>query len=192
MDTTKGKVAEAQQGQYLGFFSGEEEYAISILRVKEILQYEATTRVPGTPPSIRGVINMRGSVVPVVDLAVRLGLPESRVSKRTCIVIVEVDLEGEPTVIGLMVDSVSQVIDLGSDDIQPPPPFGPRVRIDYLIGMGRLGQRLILLLDIDRVLSATEIAVVGSLPPSVGEADEAVDPERLDEATPEEARTALP
>jgi purine-binding chemotaxis protein CheW len=154
MDTERNSDDAAQ---YLGFYIGGEEYAIGILRVREILEYDTATRIPGTPPSIRGVINLRGSVVPVVDLAVKFGLPESVVTKRTCIVVVELDLEGERTVMGVMADSVSQVMDLGAEDIEPPPTFGTRVHVDYLRGMGKAGKRFILLLDIDRVLSATEL-----------------------------------
>src|SRR5215472_10506669 len=95
-----------EQTQYLGFHVAGEEYGIGILRVREILEYDVLTRVPTTPPSIRGVINLRGSVVPVVDLAVKLGLPESVVTKRTCIVVVEVDFEGERTVMGVLADAV--------------------------------------------------------------------------------------
>jgi len=145
------------QAQYLGFYIAEEEYAIGILRVKEILEYDTITKVPGTPPSIRGVINLRGSVVPVVDLALKFGLPESPITKRTCIVVVEVDLDGERTVMGVMADAVSQVIDLGPEDVEPPPAFGTRVHMDYLLGMGKAGKKFILLLDIDRVLSANEL-----------------------------------
>jgi len=143
--------------QYLGFYIAGEEYAIGILRVKEILEYDTVTTVPGTPSSIRGVINLRGSVVPVVDLAVKFGLHESLVTKRTCIVVVELDLEGEQTVMGVMADSVSQVIDLGASDIEPPPAFGTRVHVDYLEGMGKAGKKFILLLDIDRLLSIGEL-----------------------------------
>jgi purine-binding chemotaxis protein CheW len=153
----------AEQGQYLGFFVADEEYAIGILKVKEILQFEAITKVPGAPPSIRGVTNVRGSVVPVVDLAARFSLPETAVTKRTCIVIVEVDLEGERTVMGVMADSVSQVIDLGPDDVQSPPSFGTRVHIDYLLGMGRSGKKFIMILDIDRILTLDELLEVTKL-----------------------------
>src|SRR5260221_6026244 len=107
METERNPDATAQ---YLGFYIAGEEYAIGILRVKEILEYDTITTVPGTPSSMRGVINLRGSVVPVVDLAVKFGLAESLVTKRTCIVVVELDLEGQRTVIGVMADSVSQVI----------------------------------------------------------------------------------
>lgn len=157
--------------QYLGFYIGGEEYAIGILRVKEILEYDTITRVPGTPVSLRGVINIRGSVVPVVDLAVKFGLPGSSVTKRTCIVVVEVEIDGERTVMGVMADSVSQVMDLGAGDIEPPPAFGTRVRLDYLLGMGKAGKKFILILDIDRVLSATELeaAAAASLDAAVPE-----------------------
>ena len=147
-----------EQGQYLGFHVAGEEYAIGILRVREILEYDVVTKVPTTPPSIRGVINLRGSVVPVVDLAVKLGLPEIAVTKRTCIVVVEVNLSGERTVMGVLTDSVSQVIDLPASEVQPPPTFGTRVRVDCLLGMGQAGRKFVLLLDIDKLLSLDELA----------------------------------
>lgn len=161
----------ATQGQYLGFFVADEEYAVGILKVKEILQFEAITRVPGMPPTIRGVTNVRGSVVPVVDLAVRFGLPELSVTSRTCIVIVEVELEGERTTMGVMADSVSQVIDLSADDIQAPPSFGTRVHMDYLLGMGRSGRKFILILDIDRILSVDELIEVSKLQEEAADAE---------------------
>jgi purine-binding chemotaxis protein CheW len=147
----------SEQGQYLAFAIAGEEYAVGILRVREIIEFETITRVPTTPPWIRGVINLRGAVVPVVDLAVKLGLPATALTKRTCVVIVEADLEGEGTVMGIMADSVSQVIDLAAGDIEDAPPFGTRVRVDYLRGMGRVGRKFVLILDIDRVLSANEL-----------------------------------
>jgi purine-binding chemotaxis protein CheW len=161
------------QAQYLGFYIADEEYAIGILRVKEILEYDTITKVPGTPPSIRGVINLRGSVVPVVDLALKFGLPASPITKRTCIVVVEVDLDGERTVMGVMADAVSQVMDLGAADIEPPPAFGTRVHMDHLLGMGKAGKKFILLLDIDRILSVNELMEMTrlqELPPGVAPA----------------------
>lgn len=160
----------SDETQYLGFQVAEEEYAIGILRVREILEYDTVTKVPTTPPSIRGVINLRGRVVPVVDLAVKLGLPESPITKSTCIVVVEVDLEGERAVMGVLADSVSQVLDLPAGEIEPPPPFGPHVRVDCLVGMGRSGKKFVLLLDIDKLLSMDELAVAARL------ADASVDP----------------
>jgi purine-binding chemotaxis protein CheW len=155
--TLPADVPSPDQSQYLGFQVAGEEYAVGILRVKEILEYEVVTRVPMTPPSIRGVINLRGSVVPVVDLAVKLGMPGSAVTKRTCIVIVEVKLADEAAVIGVIADSVSQVLDLPASEIQPPPSFGTRVHVDYLVGMGRADKKFVLILDIDRVLSEDEL-----------------------------------
>lgn len=143
--------------QYLGFHVAGEECAVGILRVREIIEYEAVTRVPGTPPWVRGVMNLRGSVVPVIDLSAKLGLPESPVTKRSCIVVSEVDLDGERVVMGVLADSVSQVLELAASEIEPPPAFGTAVRVDYLLGLGRLRDRFVLLLDIDRVLSAAEL-----------------------------------
>ncbi|HVO11627.1 MAG TPA: chemotaxis protein CheW [Vicinamibacteria bacterium] len=155
--------ARSQQAQYLGFFIADEEYAIAILRVKEILEYATITRVPGTPPCVRGVFNLRGSVVPVVDLALKFALPQRPITKRTCIVVVEVDLEGNRTVMGVIADAVSEVLDLGAGDIEPPPAFGTRVHMDHLLGMGKAGKKFILLLDIDRVLSMNELTEVARL-----------------------------
>lgn len=154
--------ALGEPSQYLGFHIAGEEYAIGILRVREILEYDTVTKVPTTPASIRGVINLRGSVVPVIDLAVKLGLPESVVTKRSCVVVVEIVLDGERTVMGLLADAVSQVIDLPAAEIEPPPPFGTRVRVECLLGMGRAGKKFVLLLDIDRLLSTDDVVAVQS------------------------------
>jgi len=147
----------ADRAQYLTFLIAEEEYAIGILRMKEIIEFDTLTRLPSAPPGIRGVINLRGSVVPVVDLAVRFGLGARPITKRTCIIIVEVEQEGEQVVMGIIADSVSQVIEFPPDGIEPPPPFGTRVRMDHLLGMGKVGKKFILILDVDRVLSSNEI-----------------------------------
>ncbi len=162
----------AEPAQYLTFQVASEEYAIGILRVKEILEYDTLTKVPQTPSSIRGVINLRGSVVPVVDLAAKFGLPPRPVTKRTCIVIVEVNLGEAPIVIGILADAVNQVMDLTPADIEPPPAFGTAVRVDYLQGMGKVGKKFVLLLDVDRVLSAPEL-----LGPSFSAAEPALPPE---------------
>ncbi|PTL76431.1 chemotaxis protein CheW [Vitiosangium sp. GDMCC 1.1324] len=147
----------SEQKQYLTFHVSGEEFAIGVLQVKEIIPYEQPTRVPGMPHFVRGVINLRGSVVPVIDLALRLGMPDSGVHKRACIVIAEVKAEGERLVMGVKVDSVDQVLALAPQDIEPPPAFGTQVRADYLVGLGKLGQRFALLLDLDRVLVVQEL-----------------------------------
>ena len=143
--------------QYLTFYVAGEEYAVTILKVTEIIECVSLTHVPGTPSWIRGVLNLRGAVVPVVDLAVKFGLPETVLTRRTCVVMVEIEHDAERLVLGVMADSVHQVVELGPDQIQPPPSFGPRVRVDCIEGMGQNGSAFVVLLDIDRVLSSTEI-----------------------------------
>src|SRR5258708_15643706 len=150
--------------QYLTFMIGREEYAVSLLKVKEIIEYDTVTQVPKTPEWIRGVINLRGSVVPVIDLAVKFRQAPSVAGKLTCIVITEVQSEvqndvqssvqhgDEAAVMGIMADSVRQVIDLRPQDIEEPPTFGTRVKVDYLLGMARSGKKFCLLLDTEKVL----------------------------------------
>ncbi len=148
----------AEQTQYLTFTVAGENCAIGLLTVKEIIAYDpSVTAVPTMPPTIRGVINVRGNVVPVIDLAVTFGLPRSPITKRTCVVIVEVDLEGDRSAMGVIADSVSQVVGFSSRDIVPLPSLGTRIRVDYLKGLGKIGKMFILILDIDRVMSVHEL-----------------------------------
>jgi purine-binding chemotaxis protein CheW len=143
--------------QYLTFFIRSEEYAAGILRVREILEYETVTRVPGMPAHVRGVINLRGAVLPVIDLAAKFGNDETAPTRTTCIVVIETHAGGEMILVGLLADAVSQVIDLAAAQIEPPPSFGTGIRIDFLTGMGKLDGRLVLLLDLDRILSPVEL-----------------------------------
>jgi len=145
-----------EQTQHLTFHLAGEEYAVGILKVKEIIEYGTLTVVPQTPPSVRGVINLRGNVVPVVDLAIKFGMAQSPITNRTCIVIVEVALDGEQAVMGVIADSVSQVIDLPADEILPPPAFGTRIKADFLHGMAKADKKFFLILDIDKVLATEE------------------------------------
>jgi purine-binding chemotaxis protein CheW len=142
--------------QFLSFALAGCDYGVPILHVKEILQYEAITRIPSVPRSVRGVINLRGAVVPVVDLALKFGLPETAATPRTCILIVEASLGGDRAVMGVLADAVIEVLELGEGDVEPPPPFGTGIRVDYLSGMAKLGKGFVMLLDVDRVLSADE------------------------------------
>lgn len=148
---------EQKVQQYLTFLIGGEEYGITLLKVKEIIEYDTVTTVPQTPEWVRGVINLRGNVVPVIDLATKFGLAPSVPGKLTCIVITEVQGEGEPVIIGVMTDSVRQVIDLKPQDIEVPPSFGTSVKVDYLLGMARSGKKFCLLLDTEKVLSTKEL-----------------------------------
>jgi chemotaxis signal transduction protein len=147
---------ETKAPQYLSFTVAGTDYGLPILAVKEILQHEEPTTVPGTPPSIRGVINVRGQVVPVVDLALKFGKSETVATNRTCILVVETHAGGERLVLGVLADAVNEVLDLPAADIEPPPSFGSNVRVDYLTGVGKVGKAFVLLLDLDRVLSASE------------------------------------
>ena len=142
---------------YLTFFIRGEEYAAPILRVKEIIEYETVTRVPSTPSHVRGVINLRGAVLPVIDLAAKFGHGETAATRTTCIVVVETNVGGETLVVGLIADSVSEVVEIADEQIEEPPAFGTGVRVDFLAGMGKLENKLVLVLDIDRVLSPVEI-----------------------------------
>lgn len=165
MSTNTSTHAEpAHPGQYLGFSLAGENYAIELLRIREIIEQIPITRVPGMPALVLGVINLRGRVVPVVDLAMKMGMGPRPITRWTCFVIVEVSLEGERTTLGLLADSVSEVLDLGPEDIEPPPAFGTRTPVDYLRGLGRQEQRFILLLDLDRLLSAEELLQLAAGP----------------------------
>ncbi len=149
--------------QYLSFRLSGDHYAIAISRVREIVEYEAPTRVPGTPSFVRGVTNLRGSVLPVLDLALKVGVAASAPTRKTCIVLVEIDVDGERLAMGLVVDEVIDVLDLSASDIAPPPPFGAPVKLEYLEGLGKVGTTFVLVLAIDRVLSPEELAIAASL-----------------------------
>ena len=156
----------ADSHQYLTFTLGSELYAIGILAIKEIIEYAGLTEVPMMPASIRGVINLRGAVVPVMDLAVRFGRQPMVTTKRTCVVIVEVAGSGHPQVMGLVVDAVNAVVEIPAGDIEPPPAFGSRIRAEFISGMGKVGGHFVILLDIDRVLSidsASALALVAGV-----------------------------
>jgi purine-binding chemotaxis protein CheW len=146
--------------QYLTFLTAGEEYAFDLLKVKEIIEYTTVTTVPNTRAWIRGVTNLRGSVVPVIDLAIKFGLPASTVTKLSCVVVTEVSCEGERLTLGVLADSVNQVMDFSGDDIEEPPLFGTRVRTEYLLGMGPMGKKFCLILDADKVLSTDELLAV--------------------------------
>jgi purine-binding chemotaxis protein CheW len=148
--------------QYLTFRIAGEEYAAEILRVREILRWGPVTPVPGTPSFIRGVFNLRGAVIPVIDLALKFRHPATEPGKRTCIVIVEVAEQQRHTVLGLLVEAVGQVLELTPGTIQPPPPFGTPVRVDYLRGMAEVGRKFVLLLHLDLVLSLPELMAAES------------------------------
>lgn len=154
--TASGVEAE----QYLTFMLAGEVFAIGILAIKEIIEYGTLTSVPMMPACVRGVINLRGAVVPVVDLQRRFGRPSSPVTKRSCIVIVELASGGERQVIGVVVDAVNAVLDMRPEDIEPAPSFGTHLRAEFIAGMGKVDGRFVILLNTTHVLSVEEIGML--------------------------------
>ena len=143
-------------GKYLTFRVGEEEYGIGVVRVREIMGMQHITPVPQTPGHVRGVINLRGKVIPVIDMRGKLGFPRRDDDRKTCIVVVSAIIAGEETMTGVVVDSVTEVVQVATEEIEKPPSFGSEADIGYLIGVARAADRVRLLLDIDRVLDAED------------------------------------
>ena len=156
--TLPGAVAAPSTTQCLTFWLGEGVYAMDIVTVREIIQHGSMTVVPLMPAFVRGVINLRGAVVPVIDLQSRLGKGAAQVGKKTCVVIFDAMRDGERVELGLMVDAVSEVIDIASDQIEPPPQFGSAVKREFIKGMGKVEGGFIVILDPDRALNIEEMA----------------------------------
>ncbi|MBF0528504.1 MAG: chemotaxis protein CheW [Deltaproteobacteria bacterium] len=146
--------------KFVTFKLDEEIYALDINQVREVLDFTTVTKVPQTPKFMRGVINLRGSVVPVVDLRLKFGLTETERTVETRIVIVEVVVDGEASILGALADSVQEVIELEPQEISPPPKIGTRLKTDFIKGMGRRNDEFIIILDIDRIFSAEELSLV--------------------------------
>lgn len=146
--------------QYLTFKLGDEVFAVDVAKVREILDYAPATRIPGTPVYMRGIINVRGNVVPVVDMRLKFGLSETEKTVNTCIIVIEVNVEGENTVLGALVDSVQEVFEMEPNQIEAPPRIGMRWRTEFLKGIGKRNDVLMIILDIDQVFSSIEIAQI--------------------------------
>ena len=155
--------ADASPQQYLTFSLGGEVFALGILNVKEINEFDNITEIPMMPAFIRGVINLRGAVVPVIDLSARFGGPASTVSRRTCIVIVELGEGEERQDLGVIVDAVNEVLEIPRSEIEPPPTFGAKIRADFIQGMGKVEGHFVIILNVDRVLSPQEITMLASM-----------------------------
>ena len=145
--------------QYLTFNLGEESFALDVSHVREILEFTTTTKVPKTPDYMRGVINLRGSVIPVLDMRLKFGMSVTEKTVNTCIIVVEVSFEGEDTIIGALVDSVQEVFELEPDQIEPAPKIGTQLKTEFIKGMGKRDDRFIIMLDIDKVFSSEEISM---------------------------------
>ena len=154
------KVMADREGKYLTFTLAEEEYGIGILKIKEIIGMMPITTVPRTPEFVKGVINLRGKVIPVMDLRLRFGMEEIDYTERTCIVVVEIEGASGTVMIGVVVDSVSEVLNIKGEDVEETPTFGTKMNTEYILGMAKMEGGVKILLDIDQVLSEDEIAAL--------------------------------
>ncbi len=149
-----------REGKYLTFNLAEEDYGIGILKIKEIIGMIPVTTVPRTPAFVKGVINLRGKVIPIMDLRLRFGMQEMEYTERTCIIVVEIEGQAGTVMIGIVVDSVSEVLNIKADEIEDTPTFGAQMNTDYISGMAKTESSVKILLDIDKVLSAQEVALL--------------------------------
>ena len=149
--------ALAAPGKYLTFALAHEEYALPVLKVREIIKMMEITQVPKVPPHVKGVINLRGKVIPIVDLRLKFGFPPQEATERTCIIVVDSSLNGGQGSLGFVVDGVSEVMNITADEIEPTPDFGEQINTAYMQGLAKRGSHVKMLLDLDRVLSSAPI-----------------------------------
>ena len=152
----------AKAGKYLTFRLADEEYGVEILKVREIIGLMPVTRVPKTPDFVRGVINLRGSVIPVVELRSKFGMESVADTNETCVIVVEIMKQKEPVQIGILVDSVSEVIDIAAGDLESTPSFGVELDTQYILGMAKMKETVKILLNINRVLTGEELEAIGN------------------------------
>ncbi|MBI9016972.1 MAG: purine-binding chemotaxis protein CheW [Phycisphaerae bacterium] len=146
------KTSSSIAGKYLTFALGKEEYGLQILKVKEIIGYQDITSVPQTPPEIKGVINLRGKVIPIVDLRTRFSMEEVNITEQTCIIVIEIEQNDNTLATGIVVDNVSEVLDITAEEIEPAPEFGSSLETNFILGMGKVGGKVKILLDIEKAL----------------------------------------
>jgi purine-binding chemotaxis protein CheW len=163
IEPTPAAQVDERAGKYLVFALGREEFAIKVLNVREIMGIQDITAVPHTPPYLKGVINLRGKVIPVVDLRTKFGLPGAEHTQRTCIIVVQVGLEPQSVLMGIIVDGVAEVLSLMPGDIEDTPDFGQGVVTPYLLGMAKVKGRVKILLNIDEVMATQELQSLGDL-----------------------------
>lgn len=156
-EKTEVAKGDPRVGKYLVFHLGREEFGIRVLKVREIMGVQDITAVPQTPAYVKGVINLRGKVIPVVDLRLKFGLPETEYTQRTCIIVVQVQGEAGMMLMGIVVDGVAEVLNLAAADIEDTPDFGQGVTTPYLLGMAKIKGKVKILLEIDQVLTSTEL-----------------------------------
>ena len=162
MDQAIGAMVD-KEGKYLTFSMADEEYGIGILEIKEIIGMMPITPVPQTPGFVKGVVNLRGKVIPVIDLRLRFGMPSVDYTERTCIIVVEMEEQETTVLIGIVVDAVSEVLNIKAGDIEQTPTFGTKLNIDYILGMAKMEGGVKILLDISRVLTQDELVSVSKM-----------------------------
>ena len=154
--------------QFLTFGLGDDVFAIDVIMAKEVLDFAEVTKVPQTPDYMLGVINLRGSVVPVIDMRLKFGMDDKEKTRDSCIIVVEVDVDGEAITVGALADSVQEVMDMNESQIEPPPRIGTKLNTEFIKGMGNLGEKFVIILDINKVFSADDLDFARS----VGEENE--------------------
>ncbi len=162
-DTEVLEVGKKLAGKYLTFLLGEEEYGLEILKVQEIIQMQKVTKVPKAPDFVRGVINLRGKVIPVVELRNKFGMETVEDTKKTCIIVVLIQAGDNAIIMGISIDEVKEVLDVDSGEIEETPSFGASNETDFIMGVGKVGETVKMLLDIDKVLSATELTSISKV-----------------------------
>jgi len=166
MAETAQKISESQEslaqlaGKYLTFQLGDESYGLEILKVQEIIGMQTITRIPRTPEYVKGVINLRGKVIPVIDLRLRFNMETAEVSRKTCIIVVQVSKEETSVTMGIVVDEVSEVLEIAAEEIEPAPGFGTQVETSFILGMAKAENAVKILLDIDKIMSEGEMAAL--------------------------------
>jgi len=155
-----GAVGEKLAGKYLTFKLAEEEFGLEILKVQEIIQMQAVTRVPRTPDYVRGAINLRGKVIPVIDLRKKFSLDMTKDTEKTCIIVVQIAQNDAKVTMGIIIDEVKEVLDIRAENIEETPSFGSSINTEFILGMGKIGQSVKILLDIDKVMSVNELSEI--------------------------------
>lgn len=157
------EVSNQLAGKYLTFKLADEEYGLEILKVQEIIQMQEVTKVPKTPDFVRGVINLRGKVIPVIELKKKFGMEASEDTDKTCIIVVQIGDHDNTLTLGVIIDEVSEVLDIEAENIQETPSFGQNVNTEFILGMGKIGNNVKMLLDIDKVLTTEEVTSLGKV-----------------------------
>jgi purine-binding chemotaxis protein CheW len=157
------EIGERLEGKYLTFKLGDEEYGLEILKVQEIIRMQKVTKVPRAPEFVRGVINLRGKVIPVIELRKKFSMEEQEDTERTCIIVVRIERDGAPIIMGIIIDEVKEVLDIDAANIEETPGFGASVDTEFIMGMGKLGDNVKMLLDIEKVLSGKDMQMLNDV-----------------------------